>query len=136
MSGSRLEFVVVPLDGEVVRYHTRFEGKKKNGATGRGLYKERVSEPAGFMVYFPRGHALRFRDMAELKRYRLNREPKFINLQGLNDPNSPIGKVLAAQDDKARAGAMKDLQQFVIDLATAKTGKELLTIEETEQEAA
>jgi len=52
----------------------------------------------------------------------LNKKPRMINMQGLHDPESPLGKMLAAQDDAARADAYNDLEQAVMHLAIAKSG--------------
>ena len=52
--------------------------------------------------------------------------PPIINLQGLNDPNSPIGRMLMSQNEDARRGAMESMEKQVIRLATAKTGPVLM----------
>lgn len=132
MNGSRLAYVVVPLEGKVMRDVIELvekpAGRYKDGTVRNTFSMKRVpkEQPAGFMVYFPRGHALRFRDMEHLKQYGLDRKPHIINLEGLNDPNSPIGRLLAEQDDNARRGAFQTLEQSVIKLATAKTGHILM----------
>jgi DNA integrity scanning protein DisA with diadenylate cyclase activity len=43
-------------------------------------------------------------------------------MSGLHDPRSLMGKLMRAQDDTARKGAMNDLEEAVIQLATRKTG--------------
>lgn len=119
MNGTRLSYVVVPLQGTVKRpVHT--------WSKGEGITVEDQEQPAGFMVYFPRGHALRFKNKAELAQYGLNQKPKLINLQGLNDPNSPIGKIMHSQDEEGRAEGFADLEKAVIALATAKSGSVLM----------
>lgn len=120
MTGARLSFVVVALEGTVKRPVVTWTKKD-------GLKTKLVDKPAGFMVYFPRGHALRLEDEAALAKYGLNRKPQIINMQGLNDPNSPIGKLMMDQDAEVRQGAYVDLEQMVIRLATAKTGPVLMT---------
>jgi len=117
--GTRLAFVVVPIEGKVKRAVTTFNKSK-------GLQTKDVEEPFGYLVYFPRGHAIRVKSAAMLKHYGLDGKPNIINLQGLNDPNSPMGRLMSAQDDAARKGAMDDLQAMVIQLATAKTGTVLI----------
>lgn len=119
MNGSRLEFVVVPVAGKVNREVCRLK-------KGEGIQREGKMVDGGFMVYFPRGHVLRLRNKAELQHYNLDRKPNIINIQGLHDPNSPVGRLLAAQDDGARRGAMESMQAMVIKLATAKTGPMLM----------
>lgn len=144
MTGTRLEYVVVPLEGEVTRVK-RLMIAQKVGKTSKGedrivhtMTPKAVKEPAGFMVYFPRGHALRMRDLNELKRYKLNKQPKLINLQGLSDPNSPLGQLMMAQDDVARKGAMTSLEKQVIALvqANVRGGGDLLLRTEQIEEAA
>lgn len=132
MNGSRLAYVVVPLKGNVVRDQIELvekpAGRYKDGTVRNTFSMKRVpkEEPAGFMVYFPRGHALRFKSMDQLKQYNLDKKPHIINLEGLNDPNSPIGRLLAEQDENSRRGAFQTLEQSVIKLATAKTGHILM----------
>lgn len=132
MTGSRLEFVVVPIEGTVKRLKYRFDGKTKGGKGGKGLVRELVEEPAGYMVYFPRGHVLRIRDKKTLRHHGLDREPHLISLKGLNDPNSAIGKLLSAQNDDERRAALGSLTIATQRLATAKTGDQLLTLVEKE----
>lgn len=119
MGGTRLAYVVRQLEGKVQREVTTWTKDK-------GLVQKMVEQPAGFMVYFPRGHVLRFKSVDELKRYQLDQPPQIVNLGGLNDPNSPLGKMLMSQDEGARRGAFESLEQQVIALATAKTGSVLM----------
>jgi hypothetical protein len=114
MPGTRLSFVVVKLEGTLRRMVTSWTKKD-------GLVPKEVPVPAGNLVYFPRGHVLRLSDEA-LVHYGLNKKPRMINMQGLHDPESPLGKMLAAQDDAARANAYNDLEQAVMHLAIAKSG--------------
>lgn len=119
-NGSRLAYVVVPQEGEVTRKINTWNKKT-------GLGEKFVEQPAGYMVYFPRGHVLRFRDRSELRRYKLDKQPRIINIEGLSDPNSPFGRLLMAQDERARAGAFENLEKQVIQLAQVKSGKIELT---------
>jgi hypothetical protein len=91
-----------------------------------GLKQRLVDQPAGFMVYFPRGHCLRLKDKESLRKYGLDRQPTIINLDGLNDPNSILGKLVTAQDEASRHDAYADMEKYVIQLATAKTGSVVL----------
>lgn len=119
-SGARLAYVVIKLKGTVKRDQTRWEA-------GKGLQTVPTEEDAGYMVYFPRGHVLRLKSKAELEHYGLREgEAPIINMQGLSDPNSPLGKMLAAQDDDTRKGAWRSMEDQVIKLATAKTGMVLM----------
>lgn len=141
LSGTRLEYVVVPIKEDVKRFIYVLEGRNFTDAGGnkRVRYerkKKLVDEPGGFMVYFPRGHCLRIKDRKGLKQYGLDKNPRIINLEGLNDPNSPLGQLMASQDEESRRGAMESLQQQVIKMATVNTGPNVLTQVEVEQEAA
>ncbi len=120
MTGSRLAYVVVPQEGEVTRKINTWTKKS-------GLSEKYVNQPAGFLVYFPRGHVIRLKDRNELRQYRLHRPAKIINLEGLNDPNSPIGKMMMADDEASRRGAFVKLEEQVIRMAQAKGGKVELT---------
>ena len=132
LNGSRLAYVVTPLNGELEREHVRIT-TKEIGTTSNG--KPRVThtmerylkkEPAGFMAYFPRGHAIRIRTKKELEQYGLDKPAHIINIEGMHDPNSPMGKLVAAQDQEARSGAFLDMQKAVIQMATRKSGAVLL----------
>ena len=112
LKGSRLAYVVVKQDGEVKR--------EVHYWTKDGIKKKLLPEDAGYLVYFPRGHAIRVRSLAQLKHYRLHKEPKIIQMEGLNDPNSPLGKMFMSQDPQLRMASYRQLEQMVIDLAQAK----------------
>lgn len=115
IAGGRLEFVVQQLPGTVKRPVVKWTKKD-------GLKTVLKDQPAGFMVYFPRGHVVRFKDKAALAHYGLDREPRLANLSGLSDPNSLVGKMFSSQDDDIRKGAFADLEKHVMHLATVKTG--------------
>jgi hypothetical protein len=131
MNGARLAYVVVDLSetvGTVKREVTTWTKRD-------GLKKKMIEQPAGYLVYFPRGHVIRIPDKETLRHYNLDGRPPIVNLQGLNDPNTPIGRMLLGQEEEARRGAMDTLEKQVIRLATAKTGPVLMP-EQLEQEAA
>lgn len=112
LKGSRLAYVVVKQDGTVKR--------EKHFWSKDGIKKKLVDEDAGYLVYFPRGHAIRVRTLSRLRHYQLHKEPPIIQLEGLNDPNSPLGKMFLSQDPMLRAASYRDLEQMVIDLASAR----------------
>lgn len=119
-TGARLAYVVVKLEGTVKRKQDRYE-------EGKGLQEVMIEEDAGYLVYFPRGHVVRMKTPADLKHYNLREgEAPIINMQGLSDPNSPLGRMLSAQDDNARKGAWRSMEDQVIRLATAKTGSMIM----------
>lgn len=124
LQGTRLSFVVREITEPVKRKKYFLEGKTIVDAR-TGLKKTKftrverlVEEPGGFMVYFPRGHCIRLKDRAALRKYKLDQKPQLINLQGLSDPNSPLGQLMAAQDKDERAFAWDLLEKQVIQLAT------------------
>lgn len=131
--GARLAYHVVALPGEIEREVVEYISPKGVRRMGRdrkrgekkpetGLVRRMIKQPAGYLVYFPRGHVVRFRDEEHLAQYGLDKEPSIINMQGLHNPNSPIGKLLRAQDEGKRAEAFASMEKQVIQLATAKTG--------------
>jgi hypothetical protein len=128
--GARLAYVVVDLNETIGTVKREITTWTKSG----GLKRKMVEEPAGYMVYFPRGHVVRLRNKEELRHYRVDGPAPIINLQGLNDPNSPIGRMLMSQDENTRRGAMESMEKAVIRLATAKTGPVLMP-EQLEPEA-
>lgn len=115
-AGARLSHVVMPLEGEVEREVTRFSKDK-------GLHKEMETQPAGFLVFFPRGHVMRLKTMAELEHYGLDRDPLFMDLKGLYDPNTAVGKLFSSQDENERAESYRHLEAQVIALATKNCGR-------------
>lgn len=132
LKGTRLEFVIVELEGTVKRKQFQMVpmGKARDGKVLRHDRKEvEVEQPAGFMVYFPRGHCVRLRDKKDLMRYRLDREAQIISLEGLYDPNSPIGRLISSQDDNARGRAFASLESKVINSVTANGRREVLVKE-------
>jgi hypothetical protein len=115
MAGTRLAYVVAPIDGTVEREVCSFE-------KGKGIVRSMKKQQGGFMVYFPRGHAVRIRSEKELEQFNLKKKARIVNMQGLTDPNSPIGQMLMAQDETTRMDGWKRLEMAVIQLATAKSG--------------
>lgn len=129
VTGARLAYVAVPVTEKLTRHIA-------TPVKGKGIqFKEKVIDPTAdpsYLVYFPRGHVIRL-TQKQMKTYRhdgkpLSRKPKIVNMQGLNDPNSPLGKIMSAQDDSERAAGFKDLERYGIQLATAKTGPNVLTV--------
>lgn len=114
MMGARLAFVAVELEGTVERPVHKW-------VKGKGIVPKNVPQPAGYLVYFPMGHVIRL-TREQLVHYGLDGEPRIINMQGLHDPRSPIGKLMSSQDEEVRRGAYADLKQQVIRAATVKAG--------------
>lgn len=115
-TSARLSYVVRKLPGNVERETHKISGK------GKGIQIEKKTQPAGYMVYFPRGHCLRM-DEAMLKHYGLDKKAGIINAENiLADPNSPLARMLTAQTEEARNSAGLDMERAVIQMALAKTG--------------
>lgn len=115
-AGARLSFVVIPLEGTVKRTVTLW-------SKDEGLQQVEREEEAGFLVFFPRGHVMRIRTQQELAHYKLDQDPKFMDMKGLYDPNTAIGKLFSSQDGPERVGAYRQLEAQVVALATAKSGR-------------
>jgi hypothetical protein len=119
-SGARLQYVVQKLNGKVKRHVHSWENNE--------IQRKVVDEPAGYMVFFPKGHAIRIRDLTRLKHFGLDKPPKIANLgEGMVDPNTPLGRVMMSQEEGDRALAWSELEKEVIAMATAKTGPNILT---------
>ena len=131
LNGSRLAYVVVKQEGSVKR--------EKHYWSKDGIKKKLVDEDAGYLVYFPRGHAIRVKTLSMLRHYQLHKEPRIIQLEGLNDPNSPLGKMFLSQDPHLRMASYRELEQMVINLAEAR-GKievqDFVPRDEADEEAA
>lgn len=130
--GARLAFAVKELKGEVERdvitMTEKKVGKYRDGTDRivHEMVRSKRKVPAGFMVYCPRGHAIRVRNRADLAKYGLDRQANIINMDGMADPNSPLGKMMYAQDETARKGGFNDLQDAVVKMATVKSGAILM----------
>lgn len=121
MSGTRLAYVVVQQEGEVERLYTIWDRKQKK------YTREMREEPAGYLVYFPRGHVIRVKDLRTLRHYHLDKDAPIINMDGLADPNTPLGRLMLAQDTDARIRAMDDLKQMVVKMTESVAGRVTLT---------
>ncbi len=116
VQGARLAYVVKKLEGKVARTNFKF-----NRRIGK-IEPYEVEEDAGYLVFFPRGHYLRIRTKEDLVRYRLNYKPSIISMTGLTDPNSPVGKLMAAQDEGERIKAWEDMEADVAALVRKNVG--------------
>ena len=119
LKGARLQFVVQPVEGVVKREKIRLD---RNGKAQKVM----VDEPAGYMVYFPRGHALRLKNMERLRQYGLDKKPRIIEMRGLENPNTPLGKLFMAQDKNDHEKAWEELEAQVIRLSEAKAGPQTI----------
>jgi hypothetical protein len=71
LKGSRLAYVVVKQEGSVKR--------EKHYWSKDGIKKKLVDEDAGYLVYFPRGHAIRIKSLARLRHYQLHKSLRSFN---------------------------------------------------------
>ena len=80
MAQIKPRFEVHPLEGNVTR--TVYE-KTLKGEEGKfGGFKEKeITEPAGFMVYFPTGASIRVRNDEELERLGFTRTPELVDME-------------------------------------------------------
>jgi hypothetical protein len=124
MTGTRLAYVVVPQDGTCNRMYTLWDKKQKK------IVRTLMEEPAGYLVYFPRGHVVRIKDLKTLRHYKLHNEAPLINLEGLQDPRTPLGKLMLSQDANARMHAMEELRQQVIQMTKAVAGEVVVAEDE------
>lgn len=125
MSGTRLAYVVVPQEGVVTRQYTIWDKKQKK------IVREAREEPAGYLVYMPRGHVIRIRDLKTLRHYKIDPDnAPLINLEGLADPRTPLGKLMLSQDADSRIKAMDELKMQVIRMTESVAGKVTVTDEE------
>lgn len=112
--GPRLPFVVVPLEGTVRRRQyildTKTVGKGKHERTVTTRKEEYIDEPAGYMVYFNNGHALRM-TKEQLRQYQLNRRPVPINADGLT--HAMLTQQAATQINKMRDAVIKGVTHTV-----------------------
>ena len=77
--GARLAYVVVDLNETVGTVKRASHDVDQERMDSR---RKMVEEPAGYMVYFPRGHVVRLRNKEELRQYRVDGPAPIINLQG------------------------------------------------------
>lgn len=116
VQGARLAYVVKKLEGKIKR--TNFKFNRRNGK----IEPYEVEEDAGFLVFFPRGHYLRVRTREDLIKYKLNYKPSVISMTGLLDPKSPVGKLMAAQDEGERAKAWEDMEADIAAIVRKNVG--------------
>ena len=129
MRGARLAYAVVKLRGTVKRFVYDYDVKKG------GLVSKEVEQPAGYLVYFPMGHAVRVKDEVELAQIRFNGEPLapdgevFANMDGINSPNSKIGKLMRTQDKDNHTKLQQNFVDDVVKLVRARSGEITVTKE-------
>lgn len=86
-----------------VQLNPTFEVEKDDGKTsvrkathdGKGFKYTVVEETIGYMVYFPKGHSIRVRNDAELKRLGFHRPPRITDMTDQIDDDEPSLKALS-----------------------------------------
>ncbi|MCI0557532.1 MAG: hypothetical protein MN733_03475 [Nitrososphaera sp.] len=116
VQGARLAYVVKKLEGTVKRTHFKFDRRT------RKLVPNEVEEDAGWLVFFPQGHYLRVRTKQDLIRYKLNYKPQIISMTGLTDPNTPVGRLMMAQDEGEREKAWGDMEADIAAMVRRRSG--------------
>lgn len=123
LGGPRLSFYAEKLEGTILRTQYTIEekvygkGDKKKVTFTRKQHT--VEEPAGYMVYFPMGHAIRMGE-DELRARGFDQQPRIINADGLSH---------ATITEQARQLTMETLIRDLKGFVTHKVGSELLTRE-------
>lgn len=124
--GARLAYVVREIPGTVKReVFEMVETKKAQyGKKATHEMKKVLKDvPAGYMVYFPRGHAMRIPNKKTLEFYGLDKPARIINAENiLADPNSPLARMMTEQTEQGRMGAKLDVERMTIQMAVSKTG--------------
>lgn len=113
--GPRLEFVLRPLPGTVVRTEARVNKEAREIE-----YTEAVT-PAGFMLYLADGHSYRLTQKQVVARG-LDREPGILNFEKANDPKTAAGRFKLAVSDTARKKAYAEMEQEVINVCERFAG--------------
>lgn len=115
MKGARLEFVVRKIDGKIkLPVHSFNPKTKKIEATAREV-------DAGYIVYMPSGHSYRL-SKSQLVKKGFDRQPKIMNLDKVNDTDTPAGRFKHAIDMDARKKAWEDLENDVIKSCVRRHG--------------
>lgn len=117
MKGARLEFVLKPFGGSRKREKTSYDKKTKR------LVKTTVKEEGGYLLYTPSGHAYYLTKEEALSRGFLNRQPKILNFDQVNDPETAAGRFKFARNDEMRRKAMHEMEMEVIKLCTSRGGR-------------
>lgn len=128
LTGGRLAYVTVPIKGKYMREICHYE-------TGKGIVRETVKADAGYMVYFPQGHALHIRTREQLEVHGFDETAEIINMEGMHDPKSPLGKLYLSQNEAARKQAFRDLENEVITVVERGAGKQQINLVEAKEAA-
>lgn len=117
---ARLAYVVKKIPGKVKRPKCRWV-PNKSGKGGELVTKD-VEVDGGYMVYFPKGHAIRL-TAKQLKQYNLD-QPRgnFVSMQGL----TPQDEMMMLEDRSLMQAHVESIEMMTIRLATRRTGPLLM----------
>lgn len=116
MKGARLEFVLREFKGVRTLKKHRFDAKKKK------IVPTVVKEEGGYLLFTPSGHAYYLTKQEALDRGYLNRRPKILNFDQVNDTETPAGKFKFAVRQEDKEAAMVELEKEIIKLCTSRGG--------------
>ena len=118
----RPEFEVHPLEGVVKRESLKYV-RTKDEDTGKvhfELKKALVEEPAGFMVYFARGHSIRVKTVEELGRLGLQRQPGLVDIKTLEMiPGQPVQSLAHLSQARAMASMVPSYKESELEAISA-----------------
>jgi hypothetical protein len=116
MNGARLEFVLRPIPGTVLRGHYTFDDEKK-----QNVFIE-AHEEAGFMLFLPDGHSYRL-TKADVVRRGFNRSPDILNFEKkAQDQKSPAGRFRLAITEVEKKKAYTEMEDEVISVCRKFAG--------------
>lgn len=84
-------FEVEKQEGTVLRTQRRYVLDKELSTPEKKRYKmvdEQVEEPAGYLVFFPKGHAVHVSEV-ELKRLGFDRNPRLVHMETGEEMEAP-----------------------------------------------
>lgn len=120
MPTARLAFVVRKLPGTVEREKVKWVPNR--GGKGGTLVRTKVAVDAGYMVYFPKGHAIRLTE-SQLAHYGLSpNSGVFVSMEGL----VPMDKTVQIENQRIMGAGFEALEAMTIRLATKRTGPVLM----------
>lgn len=120
MPSARLAYVVRRLEGTVVRKKHKWVPNKSG--KGGELVAHDVEVPAGFMVYFPKGHAIRLTEKQLKDRGFAEPRGGFVSMEGLTTKDP----MMVVEDRMMMQMEMRKLENMTIRLAIRRTGPLLM----------
>jgi hypothetical protein len=102
-------FEVEPVDGKKNMTIAEYDKEK-----GGGFKYEVKKEEFGYMVYFPAGHSIRVRDMAELRRLGYDKQPGLVDLESgevLQEDMDMSPKAIVNRKTRQRQEPLTDVEE-------------------------